>query len=142
MPPPAISLKVKVSCIRTSEFPVHHHNTVLGQQHCCMGLWSISLTEPKVQMLLPLSPTQGDPAPACPLGSGHKPMCRLVPSSQFHIHSCTPAAAEEPQLLQTQQYLPGIEKLDITTLASSADLSFCYHLCLIIMQLLTGSWLS
>lgn len=62
-----------------------------------------------------------------------------LPPAQFHIHRRMP---EEPQLLQTQQYLPGIEKLDITTPASSADLSLCYHLGLIIMQFLTGSWLS
>lgn len=66
---------------------------------------------------------------------------QLLPA-QFHIHRRMSAAPEEPQLLQTQQYLPGIEKLDITTPSSSADLSFCYHLCLIIMQFLAGSWLS
>lgn len=52
-----------------------------------------------------------------------------------------PPVPEEPQL-QTQQYLPGIEKLDISTSSSSADIPFCYHLCLIIMQLLARPWLS
>lgn len=80
---------------------------------------------------------------AAALSSGNKCMCRSqLPPAQFHIHRRMSAAPEEPQLLQTQHYLPGIEKLDITTPASSADLSFCYHLCLIIMRFLAGSWLS
>lgn len=74
--------------------------------------------------------------PSHPSSSSPRPL-----AGSFHIHRhASPAPKKSP--LQTQQYLPGIEKLDITTPSSSADLSFCYHLGLIIMQLLARLWLS
>lgn len=129
-----------------------------GQQHYSSGTpWSRTLTEPKEQTLpllpfsvsgpgssrslhatpvLPASGSERVPAPSSLL-----PFASLSPRSRFHIHRRMLRAPEEPQL-QTQQYLPGIEKLDTTTSSSSADLSSCYHLCLIIMQFLARSSLS
>lgn len=117
--------------------------------------WAAKQEAMKQHMLPLLLPGCGctHPAPTCTFcatsrGSEHTSFPSSPSSSSpcplalsFHIHRHMPPAPKKSQL-QTQQYLPGIEKPDITTSSSSADLSFCSHLCLIILQFLARPWLS
>lgn len=117
--------------------------------------WAAKREETKQHTFPLLPPGSGctHPAPTCTFCARSRGSeCTSLPSSpsssspcplalSFHVHRRMPAAPEKSQL-QTQQYLPGIEKPDITTSSSSADLSFCSHLCLIILQFLARPWLS